>query len=244
MKRHKAVWGLGLILSLFISAATVFASAAPAAGTNSNRAEKTPGAKATEKAAQRATDGRGKQRANYHGTVASAAGGVLSLTTTDGQSLTFVVTAATKINVPGKGVHGALSDLTAGARALVQAARGEGDQLTAVHIVLQSGQGHDDEDEDEDDDQGEAVQAPRHWVGTVTAYAVGESITLQGSDGSTTTFEIAGDTRILPASRAGRLAVGARVTVIVPAESDGDDDVAAGIVVHPTKPVAAPTPAA
>ena len=105
---------------------------------------KTPGARATEKAIERASEGRGKKRTTYRGNVAGVGSDSLTLTTSDGQSLTFAVTAGTKINVPGKGVHGALTDLTPGARVMVQAIAGGLDQLMAVHIVLQTGEAEGD----------------------------------------------------------------------------------------------------
>ncbi len=237
MKRFHAGLGLMLILGLFFSAATVFASPAPAPQAKSTHTpeasgqpEKTPGAKATEKAVERATEGRGKQRTTYHGTVAAVGNDSLSLITTEGQALTFAVTADTKINVPGKGARGALTDLTPGGRVLVQAFAG--DQLTALHIVLQMGAG----------ETGEAAQAPAHRVGVVTAYTPGESITIQGNDGGATTFQITSDTKILPAARVALLVVGARVTIIAAPDSGDGEAVARGIVIQPAKAAATPTP--
>ncbi len=70
-------------------------------------------------------------------------------------------------------------------------------------------------------------------VGWVTAYTPGSSITIQGHNGSLATFSLTANTKILPASRAGELAVGSRVTILARRDPSIHGWIAFGIVVHP-----------
>lgn len=245
MKKQHVIVAILVSLSLLLSAANVFAGAdTPAADLKSTKVpggkptdagpkpQKTPGAKATEKAIERATEGKGRKRFTFHGLVGSVGAGSLTLTNAkDGLSYTFSVTAETKINVSSAGNRGTLADVTAGGQALVQAMQGDGDTWTAVHIVVQNAAGTEPETEAE------------HTVGTVTAYTAGVSITVQGADGTSTTYTLTPKTKILPANRAGLLAVGAQVTIVTDDSAGGGTPVAKGIVVHPSKATATPTPA-
>ncbi len=69
-------------------------------------------------------------------------------------------------------------------------------------------------------------------VGIVTAYTPGASITIQDKKGAYYSFTLAPYLKILPASRAGTLCVGATVTVIAPANSPNNKQIAVGIVIH------------
>jgi hypothetical protein len=74
-----------------------------------------------------------------------------------------------------------------------------------------------------------------HRVGMVTEYTVGHSITIQDKDGNTYTFALTHETKLLPAERAGALAVGARVTIIAPRDPASGGVTVKGIVIHPPK---------
>lgn len=73
-------------------------------------------------------------------------------------------------------------------------------------------------------------------VGIVTAYTADSSITIQDKKGNTYTFALSPETKLLPAERAGQLAVGSRVTIIAPCDPASDEVVVKGIVIHPAIP--------
>ncbi|MBI3760597.1 MAG: hypothetical protein HY260_01865 [Chloroflexi bacterium] len=181
--------------------------------------DKTPGAKATEMAAERAVEGKGHggKKAVYIGTVDSVDGSSLTLKLASGKSLTFAVTDGTKITAPKFGGSATLNDVKTGMKALVLATSGEGNTLLALQIHITPGKPN-------------KIQR----VGTVTAYTPGASITLRDKDNNTYTFAITSDTRILPRERAGQLAVGSRVTIISPRDVSGGALTAQGIVIHGT----------
>jgi hypothetical protein len=70
-------------------------------------------------------------------------------------------------------------------------------------------------------------------VGWVTAYTPGSSITIEGHDGSFSTFSLTSSVKILPPGRASQLAVGSRVTILAKADPSTGGWMAFGIVVHP-----------
>jgi hypothetical protein len=71
-------------------------------------------------------------------------------------------------------------------------------------------------------------------VGWVTGYLPGESITIQTHDGSFFTYQLTESTSYLPASRAGELKIGSRVTIISPnGDPAAGTAIAAGVVIHP-----------
>lgn len=74
-----------------------------------------------------------------------------------------------------------------------------------------------------------------HRVGEVTDYLPGSSITVQDKKGGSTTFEVTGDTKILPIERKDSLGPGSWVTVICPRDPVNGTLKAIGIVVHPEK---------
>lgn len=182
-------------------------------------AAKTPGAQATARAIQRATEGIGNQhgkRVNYRGTIASADAASLTLTLADGSSVTFSLTADTRIRIPTLGQTAAAPALMPGAKAGVHAAQDEMGALTALAVLVIP-----------------AKPVRAHRVGTVTDYQPGASLTIQATDGNTYTFLLTTATEILSADRADQLAAGARVTVIAPRDVTGGVLTARGVIIHP-----------
>ncbi len=223
-----------LVLGLFFSATSVFAgTSAPAAeakptqsqgqggkptDVGSGKPEKTPGAKATDKAVERATEGKGKlkgKRVTYKGKVAAVSAGSLSLTLADGSTLAFTLTADTTVKIPTVS-QATTADINVGVQAMVQAQSDSGGALTALRISVVPGK---------------PQKISR--VGTVTAYSPGASITIEDKNGDSFTFELTVDTKILPAERASELAVGRRVTIISRRDVTGGPLTAQGVVVHP-----------
>jgi len=213
-----------ILAVLSITAALVFVSSQAMASpimvidAKKTPAAKTPGEKATEKADERATKQAGKvhgKNENFKGTIAAVDAASLTLTLQDGSSVTIGLTAETRIHAAS------LKDATAealqpGMTAMVQAVRDEGGNLTArsVHVIP-------------------SKPVRTHHVGWVTEYLPGVSITIQAHDGNTYTFLLTAETKILPAERAGQLAVGSRVTIIAPRDVASTSWTAQGIVVHP-----------
>jgi hypothetical protein len=219
MKKAYIILVMGLLLGLLFSAANVFAGAESDLLVQSN---KTPGAKATQKAIERATEGKGGKgnhgkKRNYKGVVAAVGAASITLTLEDGTSATFAVTGNTKINVPGLGKSATLASINVGVRAMVQATTDEAGSLTALHIHVKPGK-----------------PQKVHRVGTVTAYTPGVSITIEAKNGESSTFALTADTKLLPQDRADELAVGSRVTIISRRDVTGGQLTAQGIVVHPT----------
>jgi hypothetical protein len=218
MKKAQVVLVMGVLLGLLFSAANVFAGADVGVSVQAN---KTPGAKATDKAIERATQGKGGQgqhgkKKNYKGVVAAVSAGSLTLTLADGSSATFTVNEATRIHIPTFGKSATLADIPTGVNAIVQAKAGEDGSLIALRINVKPGK-----------------PVKVHRVGVVTAYTEGVSITIQAKDGETSTFALTADTKILPKDRATELAVGVRVTIISRRNVTGSELTAQGIVVHP-----------
>lgn len=179
-------------------------------GQNPNKPEKTPGAKATEKAAEKGNKLKGKPE-HYKGTLQSVDTGAITLEVS-GASVTVSLTADTRIHIPGQDN----ATLQPGLTVMVKARRDENNNLIASSVQVIPGK-----------------PAAVHRVGIVTAYTPGESLTLQAQDGNLYTFLLALDLKILPAERADQLAVGALVTVIAPRQPGSPDLTASGLVVHP-----------
>jgi hypothetical protein len=70
-------------------------------------------------------------------------------------------------------------------------------------------------------------------VGWVTAYTPGSSITIEGHDGTFSTYALSGSPKILPSGRAGELTLGTRVTILASRDPSTCGWNAFGIVVHP-----------
>lgn len=150
----------------------------------------------------------------YRGTITALDAASLTLTLGDGTSVSIGLTADTKIRVPGPNAQG--DTLLVGMQVVAWAQTdANGNMIARAVMVI----------------PGKPVTA--HRVGTVTEYAAGASITIMAVDGNAYTFVLTADTKILPAERAGELAVGSRVTVIAPRVPAALGWTAAGIVVHP-----------
>ena len=234
MKRILYLTILALTLSLFLltqslanPAISVQAKKPPAASKTpgakatqkaEDRAEKTPGAKATEKADQHATRQAGKSHGkhqNFKGAIRSVDASSITLELKDGASVTISLNEETSIKMPGQ-KEASLDSLQVGVTCMVQAIGDSDEALTARTVmVIPSKPSH------------------AHHVGWVMAYTPGASITIQAHDGASYTFALAAEVKILPAERAGELAIGSRVTVIAPRNLSGSVLTAAGIVVHP-----------
>ena len=185
--------------------------------------QNTPGAQATEHANQ---SGKGKPQ-NFRGTIAAVDASSLTLTLSDGSSVTFALTSDTRIKIPGRNGSGA--SLQVGMQAMVQARDDGSGNLVARAVMAIPGQ-----------------PTRVHRVGWVTEYTPGVSITIQASDGNTYPFALTADTKILPAGN--EVTVGSRVTIIAPRDPSALGWTAIGIVVHPagsgagSMPAATPTP--
>jgi hypothetical protein len=133
-------------------------------------------------------------KVHYNGILTAVGAASVTISTTLSGTVTVDVTDTTCIQMPPrKGVS--LSELSAGMRVGVQTVSGAGGQLVAVRIQ---------------------VHKPRvaTFVGTVTAYVAGVSLTLQpDTGGDPLTFDLTTTTQIKPWHRAGALAVGSAVTV-------------------------------
>lgn len=188
---------------------TADATHGPPAG-NPNPSLATPGAEATAHAGLH-----GKPEI-FRGTIASVNSTSLMLTLDDGSSQTIGLTPDTKIKVPGP--HSAGDTLAMGQHVMVMAFRDSGNNLVARMVVVIPGQ-------------------PQrvHRVGTVTFYTPGSSITIKSADGSSSTFALTTDTKILPQDQAANLKVGALVTIIAPRVPASTIWTAIGIVVHPSQ---------
>ena len=184
----------------------------------------TPGAQATEHANM---NGRPQV---FHGTISAVNSTSLSLTLTDGSSKTFNLTSDTRIRIPG--ANGSGATLQVGMRAVVMAFTDSNNNLVARAVMAIPGQ---------------PIRV--HRVGWVTAYTSGSSITIKAMDGSTSTFALSANTKILPANLANQLAVGSFVTIIAPRVPSALGWTAIGIVIHPANagqgnqtPTVTPTP--
>jgi hypothetical protein len=217
------------LLSLFFATTQVLASPASLIDPKKTPVH-TPGARATDRANERATQGVGNsqgvgnphgvgnlhgKRLNYRGVIAAADASSLTLTLYDGSSLTFLLAADTRIHVPTLGQSSTITNLLTGMQVNVQATQDVTGALTAIKVLVVPGK-----------------PTLFHRVGTVTDYQPGISITIQAKDGNLFTFMLTADTRILPVELADKLAVGVCVTIISPRDVTGGPLTAKAIVIH------------
>jgi len=211
-----------ILLFVLVGFALLFASTqALASPTNMPNAKDTPGAKATEKADDKATKQADKphgKHENFKGTVAAVDSASITLTLRDGSSVTVSLSSDTRIKFPGP-KDSAPQGIEVGMNAMVQAIRDESGNLVARSVMVIPGK-----------------PSKIHRVGIVTAYTPGASITIQDKEGNAFTFTITGDIKLLPPERAGELAVGSRVTIIAPRDPVRGGVTVKGIVIHPAKP--------
>lgn len=142
----------------------------------------------------------------------------ITLTLRDGSSVTVGLSADTRMKFPGP-KNSAPGSIQSGMTVMVQAIRDQGNNLIARAVMVIPGK-----------------PSKIHRVGIVTAYTAGSSITRQDKDGNSYTFAITDETKLLPAERAGDLAVGSRVTIIAPRDPASGGVTVKGIVIHPSTP--------
>jgi hypothetical protein len=191
-----------------------------------------PGAEETEEAGERDTEKPEElegERSNFKGTVTAAGGESLTLALANGASMTFVITDATKIKVPGVGADATLADVKTGAQATVGALQTEAGTWIALRIHVSS--------------KPEKI----HRDGIVTQYVAGVSVTIMAKDGYAYTFAITADTKMTPWHRVSQLGVGTRVKVSAVRDATGAEWMAQHIGIHPksassTTPPATATP--
>lgn len=173
--------------------------------------------KLDDKATKQADKPKGKHE-HFKGTVAAVDSASLTLTLKDGSSVTIGLTSNTRIKFAGK-KDSAPTSIEVGMTVSVQAIRDENNNLIARKVMAIPGK-----------------PSKIHRVGIVTEYTPGASITIQDKDGNTFTFTLTSETKLLPAERAGELAVGSRVTIIAPRDPATGGVTVKGIVIHPAKP--------
>jgi hypothetical protein len=216
---------IALASLLILSAVWAGADASPAASDCSSAAAdrtKTPGPKATKDEAtktprkKKPTKTPKPEKLNFSGDILSVEEGTMTLKTKAGEEVSFLITEDTIIKIPTLGREATVKDIQVGVHALVRALQGDDGTLTAIQVSVSPGK-----------------PLPKHHIGAVTAYAEGESVTIEARDGNEYTFLITEDTKILPSERADELAVGRRVTIISRRDVTGGPFTAQGIVVHP-----------
>lgn len=215
MKQYRLVLFITFIIALFLATTQAFASPDSIPPVTN-----TPGAKATEKADDRVIKQAGKQHdkhERFKGTISGVDVSSITLTLRDGSSVTVSLTADTQMKFPGPKDSRSAS-LQQGMNVMVQAIRDQSDNLVAIRVMAIPGK-----------------PDKIHRVGVVTAYTADESITIQDRKGSTYTFALSPETRLLPAGRADALAVGSLVTIIAPRDPASGGVTAKGIVIHTAK---------
>jgi len=220
-KKYRILLYLMMCVALLLATTQAFASPSSQQGNNPPRT-KTPGAQATEKAIENAAKDADKpakgKHENFKGTVSAVDANSITLTLRDDSSVTVSLNSSTRIKFPGP-KDSAPDGIQPGMNAMVQTIRDQSGNLVARSVMVIPGK-----------------PAKTHRVGTVTAYSAGASITVEDKDGNAFTFALSGDTKLLPADRAGTLAVGSRVTVIAPRDPASSGLTASGIVIHPAVP--------
>jgi len=222
MKKYRILLVLTLGLALLFATTQAFAS--PVNGPNAKGtppAHNTPDANATQNADDRATkqaDQPHGKHENFKGTVTEVDANNITLTVRDGSSVTIGLNSDTRMRFPGP-KNSTSGSIQSGMTVMVQAIRDQSNNLIARAVMVIPGK-----------------PSKIHRVGTVTAYAAGSSITIQDKDGNSYTFAITGETKLLPAERAGTLAVGSRVTIIAPRDPASGGVTVQGIVIHPATP--------
>jgi hypothetical protein len=147
------------------------------------------------------------------GTLSAVDAASLTVDLTDGTSVTIRLDRATRILVPGPNARG--QALLVGMHVVVTAVADANNRLMAQAVLAVPGQ-----------------PGLAHRVGDVTAYEPGSSLTIRAVDGSSYTFDLPPDMKILPAQLAASLSVGSSVTVVAPREPEVAGWVAVGVVVQ------------
>ncbi len=222
MKKYRILLILTLMAVFLLATTQALASSENTPSAKKTPVPVTPGAHATEKANDQATKQADKpphgKHENYRGIVAAVDSSSITLTLRDGSSVTVGLSADTRMKFPGP-KDSRPATVQVGMNAMVQAIRDQGGNLIARAVMVIPGK-----------------PAKIHRVGIVTEYTAGSSITIQDKDGNTYSFAITAETKLLPAERAGTLAVGSRVTIIAPRDPASGGVVVKGIVIHPAVP--------
>jgi Domain of unknown function (DUF5666) len=221
MKKYRVYLFLAFVLVLLLTTTHVFASPTNLPPAQNTHAAKTPGAKATEKANEHATKQADKlhgKHEHYKGTVETVDTSSLKLMLRDGSSVTISLNADTRMKFPGH-KDSAPTSIQPGMKIMVQAIRDQSNNLIASKIMAIPGK-----------------PSKIHRVGIVTEYSAGSSITIQDKKGNTYTFALSAEIKLLPAERAGELAVGSFVTIIAPRDPASGGVTVTGIVIHPATP--------
>ena len=173
-------------------------------------------------------------RETYRGTVKAVGEASLTLSRSgdddrdraqsEGGSMTFAVTSATKISVPGLDHPATLADVKVGAPATVIAERTRERSWVALEIRVSA-------------DKPRKVQV----TGLVTEYLPNTSLTVQTRDGTSHRLLITPETKIAPERWANLLAVGARVRVIA-LRSSGNTQLIAWRITIISRPPRTATP--
>ena len=221
MKKYRILLLLILCMALLLATTQAFASPANLQNGKNTPGPNTPGAKATEKANDNAIKQAGKphgKHENYKGIVSAVDSTSITLTLRDGSSVSVGLSADTRMKFPGP-KNSTPGSIQPGMNAMVQAIREQGGNLIARAVMVIPGK-----------------PSKIHRVGMVTEYTAGSSITIQDKDGNTYTFALTAETKLLPAERAGMLAVNSRVTIIAPRDPASGGVTVKGIVIHPAAP--------
>src|SRR6266498_569307 len=193
MKKSRILPFLVFVIILLFGTTQAFASPANFQNGKNTPGPNTPGAKATKKtndnATKQANNPHGK-RENYKGIVSAVDSTSLTLTLRDGSSVTVGLSTDTRMKFPGP-KNSTPGNIQPGMNAMVQASRDQDGNLIARAVMVIPGK-----------------PSKIHRVGIVTEYTAGSSITIQDKDGNTYHFVITDETKLLPAERAGTLAVG------------------------------------
>ncbi|MBN2677076.1 MAG: hypothetical protein JXR32_03310 [Anaerolineaceae bacterium] len=223
MKKRMLVPGLILVVGLFVVTTSQVFGSAYAANDGALSAGELPGVKPTQKMNDHIPGPPDKNKdkgkpVNIKGTISSADAASLTINLDDGSSVTVMISADTRISIPGTGGAGGAGSLLPGLQVGVQAVEKDG-VLTArsIHVI-----------------PGKPVQS--HNIGLVTDYQPDVSISIAARDGQTYTFLLSPDIKILPAEHLSLLVAGAYVTVISPRDVTTTDNIATGIVIHPAVP--------
>jgi hypothetical protein len=175
------------------------------------------------------------KRNTFKGTVAAVNDGSLTLSLTNGDSITFVINGDTKIKMPEHDSGATVADVRIGMQAKVRAEqtekeeRGKKEVWVALDIhILKS------------------KPEKLHRVGIVTDYAAGARIAILAKDGNPYSFLITSDTKISPLHRANRLGIGSRVVIVAVREAANAEWVVRSIAIlsnAPATPTSTSTPA-
>jgi spore coat protein U-like protein len=222
MKKYRILLIITLMAAFLLATTQALASSENTPSAKKTPFPVTPGAYATEKANDNATKQAGKpphgKHENYKGTVAAVDATSITLTLRDGSSVTIGLNAETRMKFPGP-KDSRPATIQVGMNAMVQAYRDQSSNLIARAVMVIPGK-----------------PSRIHRVGIVTEYTAGSSITIQDKDGNTYNFAITAEAKLLPAERAGTLAVGSRVTIIAPRDPATGGVTVKGIVIHPAQP--------